>query len=178
MPFEIAISDKVIDLAMEIPEESRDFVEVVKANNQVDDVIIAAGLKRVKGTLPGIAAQKTDPARAEVATAVCESLDVAIALIALAEGAHEVEQVKRLATLLGRRHKEKVVVDQQRIYPALRAVFQKVGDDQDLEHLRPHDRRKALVRRKVRAAIKIINESLAHRDTRGHRTDRDVGGGK
>ena len=164
MPLQIAVSDQILLEALDIEDEERQFIESVKENEQVDDIIDAGGQKLAQ-QLSGLAANRGSETRKERGEHIVATLDVAIALIALAENVEEVERLKKIATLLGRQHKKVITINELQIWPALRRTFQQTARELEVGTTVRLERQRAFTRRKIRAAIKIINESLANKQT-------------
>lgn len=166
MPLRIAIADDVLAEAERYTPEMRDLVERFKEKEGVDAVIDAAGDKVARQLGSGLAATAERAQAQKKMLYILQTLDLAIQVVALARTPEEVEHIKRIATLLGRHHRPPVKVDVPRLYPALRAAIQQIAEEAGVHEEVPRNRERALIRRKVRAIIKIINESLANLDTK------------
>ena len=161
----IAVHDRLLEQGLDIPEDERETVEELKEKQKVDQ-ILAASARGVGGQrMAGLEANWTPEARAAIHVEVEGTLDVVIPLIALSENVEEVERLKRVGVMLGRHHNRPVKVNTQLLWPALRKAFEQIADELGVHDGVPHKQERAFIRRKVKAAIKLINESFANRDT-------------
>jgi hypothetical protein len=156
----IHIADQIRLEALQMDQSVRNSVEKVKQSQHIDEVL-ADTVAQQRATNPEILA-RDDEAVSEVRQDVFHSFDLIIALIALCQNVDDVERLKQIGALLGRLHKTKVKLNEQELRPRLKAVFAEIAKEQEL-----HDASdRILLRRKVTAAITLINDSLSRARTK------------
>jgi len=158
----IEIAAKIIIDAALIPDHERKAVEESKDKFGIDDTLADFYVRRMQ--VPG----GPLPDRGEVLDLLYYSLDAAIALWAYCTDEDQITYVYERAVLVGSQHRGKIRLNRVQLSLKLRKMYRLVADQANLPERdkqgRPID--KILVRRKTRATLAIINQSINHRGTR------------
>ncbi len=139
-------------------DESREMIEEKKAKEGVDDLLTEQFIN-IKKSNVGIAVIEVP--REEIGKEITLKIDLAIAILAHCKDPGSIDDIVKYSTLLGRHHGGRV--EKNLVYPALKAAFTHIEEDITL-HKKGDDDRK-MIRKKIQAAISIINDSFSHKDS-------------
>jgi len=156
----IELARSVIMDADLLPAEDRRAVEESKDDNGVDESVaeqFSARDSRAGGQPPNLD---------ELARMVAVTIDTALALLAYCSNEAQIQYVRDRAILLGARYggKQKININALDLAPRLERVFAEIAARRGLHVVGSNDRR--MLRKKIRAALGIIQDSLNHKKTR------------
>lgn len=158
----IHVPPAYITAALDMPPERREFIEDEKAKQAIDEHLKEAAIRH-KEYNAGLEDDLTEEEEAQFLANIRDTLDIAIALVALCDTVDQVAALHQVGQSIGRRHKRPVSLPTNDLFPRLRKVFDAIQSEYGLGADRTLA--KKLSSRKVVAAIAIINHALANSKT-------------
>ncbi len=150
-------AEHIIDGLSDLQENERDYIERVKEEKGVDN-LLCEQFQQVKQNSPGMA-RNGHIDEAAIMGEIAHKIDLAIAILAHCKNPEEITKVVQQAVLLGRRNGKKV--DKEKVGQVLRKTFFDI--DLKYQHHIAGTNDKSMPRRKMKAALMIINESFSHK---------------